>query len=127
MFHYMMDYLLQPIKGQASLPLSFSSTSSSSRRTSLSSSRPDFRPIHSEIIRRKLVTDFLEATSVPVNVPIHRSRSMSEKMVVPSSLVDSSREEEGEEWLLRLQEVTSFKKCKKKDQEDPELLFLVDL
>merc|ERR1712156_278163 len=104
----MMDFLLQPIKGQASLPLSFSSTSSSSRRTSLSSSRPNFRPIHSEIIRRKLVTDFLEATSVPVNVPIHRSRSMSEKMVVTSSLGDSSREEEGEEWLL------SFKKCKKK-------------
>ena len=52
---------------------------------------------------------------------------MSEKMVVTSSMGDSSREEEGEEWLLRLQEVTSFKKCKKKDQDDPELLFLVDL
>ena len=54
---------------------SFSNISiSSSRRSSLSSSRPEFRPVHSDIIRRNLVTDFLEATSLPVNVPIHRSR-----------------------------------------------------
>merc|ERR1712098_634267 len=103
MFHYMMDYLLQPIKVQASSPLSFSSTSSTSlRRTSLSSSRPDFRPIHSEIIRRKLVTDFLEATSLPVNVPIHRSRDVTDKMVATSSLDSNSWKEEGEEWLLKL-------------------------
>ena len=43
----------------------------------MSSSGPEFRPIHSEIIFRNLMTDFLEATSLPVNVPIHRSREAS--------------------------------------------------
>ena len=55
--------------------LSFTNNSSpSSGRSSLSSSRLEFCRLHSEIIRRNLVTDFLEATSLPVNVPIHRSR-----------------------------------------------------
>ena len=40
----------------------------------MSSSRLEFGSIYSEIIRRNLVTDFLLATSLPVNVPIHRSR-----------------------------------------------------
>ena len=58
-----------------SKPLSFTSNSSgSSGRSSLCSSRLEFGTIYSEIIRRNLVTDFLEATSLPVNVPIHRSR-----------------------------------------------------
>ena len=78
----MWDFLLLPIKQltssqSSSSPKSFSNSNSSSRRSSLSSSSQEFRPIHSEIIRRKLVTDFLEATSVPVNIPIHRSREAS--------------------------------------------------
>ena len=40
----------------------------------MSSSRLEFGSINHEIIRRNLVTDFLLATSLPVNVPIHRSR-----------------------------------------------------
>merc|ERR1711892_475424 len=123
MFHYMMDYLLQPIKGQGRSPMSFSSESSL-RRTSLSSSRPDFRPIHPEIIRRKLVTDFLEANSLPVNVPIHRSRSVSSKMVSASSLESCSWEgEEEEEWVTKLKERSLINKCKERDSEDIELMF----
>ena len=129
MFNNMMDFLMQPIKGTNTSPMSFSSESSS-RRPSLSSSRPDFRPIHSEIIRRNLVTDFLSATSLPAHVPIHRSRSVTDKMVAPSSLASSGEEdmwEEEEEWRLKLQEIRSSKKCRRKDAEGPELLFLVDL
>ena len=79
----MWDFLLLPIKHLTTTSVSSGSTisipnsNSSSRRSSLSSSRPEFRPIHSDIIRRNLVTDFLEATSLPVNVPIHRSREAS--------------------------------------------------
>ena len=40
----------------------------------MSSSRLEFGSINPEIIRRNLATDFLLATSLPVNVPIHRSR-----------------------------------------------------
>merc|ERR1712098_331504 len=46
----------------------------SSSLSSLSSSGPVFRPsIHPDIIRRTLMTDFMEATSLPVNVPLHRA------------------------------------------------------
>ena len=96
MFNYMLDYLMQPINyiinSQTSSPKSFSSETSS-RRTSLSSSRPEFRPIHSEIIRRHLVTDFLEASSLPGNVLTHRSREMAGKMF-ENSLASKSLEEE---------------------------------
>ena len=115
---------MQPIKGQASSPMLFASESSS-RRTSLSSSRSNFRSIHPEIIRRKLVTDFLEATSLPVNMPIHKSRSVTDKMVAASSLENCSWEEE--EWITKLKERRHIKKCKERDSEDTELMFLVDL
>ena len=64
-----------PISSLAiSQPISFAGNSStSSGRSSLSSSRLEFGSISSEIVRRNLVTDFLSATSLPVNVPIHRS------------------------------------------------------
>ena len=55
-----------------------SSSLSSSKKSSLSSSRPDFRPIHSEIVRRTLRINFLEATSLPVNVPLHKSKEASQ-------------------------------------------------
>ena len=72
----MFDYLFLPTP---TIRMSHSSSSStaSPKKPSLSSSRPDFRPIHSEIVRRTLLTNFLEATSLPVNVPIHRSREAS--------------------------------------------------
>jgi hypothetical protein len=124
-----MDYLMQPITGMATSHTSFSSESSS-RRSSLSSSRPDFRPIHSEIIRRNLVTDFLSSSSLPAHVPTHRSRSVTDKMVAPSSLASSGEEdkwEEEEEWRLKLQEIRSSKKSRRKEAEVLELMFLVDL
>merc|ERR1719154_77061 len=79
----MFDWLLLPIKTHnpsesSSLAVSFTSSVSSSRRSSLSSSSSEIRPIHSEIIRRNLVTDFLSATSLPVNVPIHKYREASQ-------------------------------------------------
>ena len=71
----MWDFLVSfKLSSQSTAAFISSSSISSSRRSSLSCSRPEFRPIHSDIIRRNLVTDFLEATSLPVNVPIHRSR-----------------------------------------------------
>ena len=124
---------MQPINyitnSQASSFISLSSESSS-RRTSLSSSRPEFRPVHSEIIRRNLKTEFLEATSLPVNVLTHRSMDEAVKMFGDSSLASRSWEEDmGEEgeWLERVQETRSKKKCKSKVSEDPELMFLIDL
>eukprot|EP00092_Neocalanus_flemingeri_P077972 GFUD01096905.1.p1 GENE.GFUD01096905.1~~GFUD01096905.1.p1 ORF type:complete len:176 (-),score=55.42 GFUD01096905.1:109-588(-) len=76
----MWDFLVNKFSSSQSTSSSnsFTHSTSSSRRSSLSSSRPEFRPIHSEIIRRNLITDFLEATSLPVNVPIHRSREASQ-------------------------------------------------
>merc|ERR1740123_1538322 len=61
--------------GESSLSSSMSSTASSSssvlipssanssRRGSLSSSRPEFRPVHTEIIKRNLVKEFLTSCS----------------------------------------------------------------
>ena len=131
---------------------SFSNISiSSSRRSSLSSSRPEFRPVHSDIIRRNLVTDFLEATSLPVNVPIHRSReaaspshSMKEEYdrctkQLPGSLAtklfhsppqvtweaEEEEEEEGEERERR--KLRSKRKLKKNMNQQPELMFLLEM
>merc|ERR1711934_1304211 len=39
------------------------SSANSSRRGSLSSSRPEFRPVHTEIIKRNLVKEFLTSCS----------------------------------------------------------------
>ena len=62
-----------------SQPISCRSTSSDN--SSLSSSRLEFGSVNPEIVRRNLVTDFLEATSLPVNVPIHKSR----EAIMPST------------------------------------------
>jgi hypothetical protein len=85
----MFEFLLRPLFSTFS---SASSTSSSSqcsgpRRASSPSILPypggpplssschhEIRTASTVIIQRNLVTDFLEATSLPVNVPIHRSR-----------------------------------------------------
>ena len=39
----------------------------------LSSSRLDLGSAESDIVKRNLITDFWSATSLPVNVPLHRS------------------------------------------------------
>ena len=81
----MFEFLLRPLllpspRLDAGSPQSTSSSISCpasslpSRRSSVSSSVHEVRPIHTEIIQRNLITDFLEATSLPVNVPIHRDR-----------------------------------------------------
>ena len=79
MFEFLLRPLLLPSPRLAASSTSTSSSSIScpasslsSRRSSLSSSVHEVRPIHTEIIQRNLITDFLEATSLPVNVPIHR-------------------------------------------------------
>ena len=78
MFEFLLRPLLLPSPRLAASPTSTSSSIScpasslSSRRSSVSSSVHEVRPIHTEIIQRNLITDFLEATSLPVNVPIHR-------------------------------------------------------
>ena len=88
----MFEHLLKPVSSEvssvdSSLLLSYTPSlstscsipysSNSSRRSSLSSSGPEFRPVHSDIIFPNLRTDFLEATSLPVNVPLHRDREAS--------------------------------------------------
>ena len=149
----MWDFLLSFKLSNQSTASSFSNISiSSSRRSSLSSSRPEFRPIHSDIIRRNLVTDFLEATSLPVNVPIHRSReaaspsnSMKEEYdrctkelqgSLATKLLHSpaqswevswdtdSYEEEGEEERRKRR---SKRKIKKNMNQLPELMFLMEM
>ena len=54
--------------------LRFTKHSPSSSFSNVSSTRRESLPVHSNIIRRNIVTDFLEATSIPVNVPIQRSK-----------------------------------------------------
>merc|ERR1711892_969863 len=46
----------------------------SSSSTSISSSGPDFRPIHPDMIRRKLTKIFLEASSLPAKIDHHKLR-----------------------------------------------------
>ena len=85
----MFEFLLRPIFSSRTSSISSSSSSSSSSSKVISHSTPssssslissshrEVRPIHTVIIQRNLITDFLEATSLPVNVPIHRSREAS--------------------------------------------------
>merc|ERR1712038_74326 len=44
----------------------------------LSSSRLDLGSAESDIVKRNLITDFWSATSLPVNVPLHRSIEAAE-------------------------------------------------
>merc|ERR1712142_856336 len=88
------------------------SSTFSSKKSSLSCSRPDFRPIHSEIVRRTLHINFLEATSLPVNVPIHKEREAARpptpmREELPVSLASKlfsapSKEERMEEYELKM-------------------------
>ena len=79
----MFEFLLRPIFSSRTSSISSSSSSSSSSKvishstpssssSLISSSHREVRPIHTVIIQRNLITDFLEATSLPVNVPRHR-------------------------------------------------------
>ena len=137
MFIYMLDYLMQPINyiinSQTGSTVSVSSDSSS-RRTSLSSSRPEFRPIHSEIIRRNLVTDFMEASSLPGNVLTHRSREDAGKMFGVSLASRSWEEEMADEDIwgdLRKEDPrkgqTKFKRMESKLSDDHDLMFCMDI
>ena len=136
MFIYMLEYLMQPINyinhSQTSSAMSFSSESSS-RRTSLSSSRPEFRPIHSEIIRRNLVTEFQEASSLPGNVLIYRSKEEAGKVFGDCLASRSWEEEKVEEDLSvcgRVEVGRKTKKCKRKKSkcsEVPDLMFCIDM
>ena len=47
----------------SSSSITIPSSANSSRRGSLSSSRPEFRPVHTEIIKRNLVKEFLTSCS----------------------------------------------------------------
>ena len=136
MFIYMLEYLMQPINyinhSQTSSAMSFSSESSS-RRTSLSSSRPEFRPIHSEIIRRNIVTEFQEASSLPGNVLTYRSREEAGKVFGDSLASRSWEEKKVEEELSvcgKVEDGRKTKKCKRKKREcseDPYLMFCIDM
>ena len=55
------------------IPSSRTSSSSSSWH-SFSSSGPDFRPVHPDMIRRKLSRVFLEASSLPDRIDLHKLR-----------------------------------------------------
>ena len=61
-----------PVCSQSQMPPS--PMCSRGRVRHLSSSHREVRPCQPSIICRNLVTDFLEATSLPVNVPLHRDR-----------------------------------------------------
>merc|ERR1712198_628121 len=56
-----------------SSPIQLKISNNNSNNSSLSSSRLDLGSAESEIVKRNLITDFLCATSLPVNVPLHRS------------------------------------------------------
>ena len=129
MFIYMLEYLMQPFNyitnSQTGSTVSLSSDLSS-RRTSLSSSRPEFRPIHSEIIRRNLVTDFMEASSLPGNVLTHRSREKTGKTFENSLESRSREEEEWSDWDME-KGGTKCKMNRDKLREDSDLMFCIDL
>ena len=48
------------------------SLTSTNNSLGLSSSRLDLGSAESDIVKRNLITDFWSATSLPVNVPLHR-------------------------------------------------------
>ena len=100
------------------------------------------------------MTDFLEATSLPVNVPIHRSReaaspshSMKEEYdrctkQLPGSLAtklfhsppqawevtwEAEEEEEGEEEERERRKMRSKRKIKKNMNQQPECMFLLEM
>ena len=49
-----------------------------------------------EIVKRNLITDFLSATSIPVNVPLHRWRDIGG----PGGEISTSPEEENEDMKI---------------------------
>merc|ERR1712192_203886 len=73
----MFEFLLRPIFSSPTSSKVISHSTPSSSSSLISSSHREVRPIHTVIIQRNLITDFLEATSLPVNAPIHRSREAS--------------------------------------------------
>eukprot|EP00092_Neocalanus_flemingeri_P059469 GFUD01071087.1.p2 GENE.GFUD01071087.1~~GFUD01071087.1.p2 ORF type:complete len:147 (-),score=43.64 GFUD01071087.1:57-497(-) len=146
----MFDYLFLPFKSTS--PMSTDSSTASSRKSSISSSIPDFRPIHSEIIKRNLIRDFQEATSLPMNVPIHRLREASRPSTpmreefdrctkqLPFSLASklfsvtslSDRMEEEEEFSRGIGEMAEKRNRKtqvreKKNENLDDLMFQIDL
>merc|ERR1711892_92917 len=124
----MSHFLFAPFEYSPPISNSTASSTCSSKKSSLSCSRPDFRPIHCEIVRRTLKTNFLLAPSLPVNVPIHRSREASRPATpmreefdrcskqLPFSLASklfsaSSTADQGQEYLVnRIQEEENNRK-----------------
>ena len=111
--------------GSLSSTNTYSMSSSSSRRCSLSSSQRTLRAIQTEIIQRNLVTDFLEATSLPVNVPIHRWRQ-ADSPGSPALVTLASWQKELPPCLARR---LSLQSCSTScgSREEQELLFFLEL
>ena len=58
----------------------------------LSSSRLDLGSAESDIVRRNLITDFWSGTSLPVNIPPHRSAMMTMIMMMQRDMTCRSHE-----------------------------------
>ena len=77
--------------------VSIPSSTNTSRRGSLSSSRPEFRPVHTEIIKRNLVKEFL--TSCSYKEKRTTTKSIQKKMdktmsVFTNWMLDQEEEDE---------------------------------
>merc|ERR1712025_361543 len=102
-------------------------SNNSSRRSSLSSSRPEFRPVHPEIIRRNLVKDFLTSCSFKNKKPMSK---YIRKMVEPSlTVADFDVFEEEDEIDKEITDMFGEKKRKKEKRTgvEAEMLFDIEL
>lgn len=127
---------MSDVLSTSSLSTSSSSTSSvnvptsndSSRRSSISSSKPEFRPVHTEIIRRNLVKEFLSFCSFKEKKPMSKyiRRKLEPTLSVAEIGFIMEQEDEIEKKVTDMIDEKSRRNEKKKANET-EMLFNIDL
>merc|ERR1712098_102555 len=95
----------------------------SSRRSSISSSKPEFRPIHTEIIRRNLVKEFLSFCSFKEKKPM--SKYVWRKLEPTLSVAEMENEEPEDEIERKVTDMFDEKsrRNEKKKANETEMLF----
>ena len=115
----------------SSSSVSIPSSANSSRRGSLSSSRPEFRPVHTEIIKRNLVKEFL--TSCSYKEKRTTTKSIQKKLDKTMSVFANwmMDQEEEDELDPELSDIIGEKKRRKKEKGvadvENDMLFNIDV
>ena len=127
--HYSSQASSMASSASSSASISIPSSAASSRRGSLSSSRPEFRPVHTEIIKRNLVKEFL--TSCSFKEKKTTSQCIMRKLEPTLSMVDIGWFSEQEDELDReisdlIGQKTRRNRQKKAAGNESEMLFNID-